>query len=164
MKIRYGRTIKSQNYKQAGFSLIELIIVVAIMAILMIVITPNMLKYIGKAKRTSDVHTANEISAAMERIAIIDAPGTSAGEMTYTLACMWNKDTPFPTSPSTMVDYMFFELGEVPVSSFNENYFWVIEYDGLNGVVSRIYLTESPSSSTTYELYPDGSNYISGSN
>ena len=125
-----------------------------------------MLKYIESAKRARDIQAAREISAAMERVAIIDNPGTSAASFAYTLACMWNKHTPFPDATDadlTIVDYMFLELGEVPVSAVDEDYFWIVEYDGETGVVSRIYLAESPSpSSPQYELYPDGSAYISG--
>ena len=37
-----------------GFSLIEIIIVIAIMAILIAIIAPNLTKYLGKSKTSTD--------------------------------------------------------------------------------------------------------------
>lgn len=47
--------------RQEGFSLIELIIVIAIMAVLVAVIAPVLSGYIGKSKKRSDEYNANEI-------------------------------------------------------------------------------------------------------
>ncbi len=58
--------------RNSGFSLVELIIVIAIMAILTSVIAPNLIKYIDKANKTSDVQTASVIGQAAERRMILD--------------------------------------------------------------------------------------------
>lgn len=42
-----------------GFSLIELIIVIAIMAVLVAVIAPNLTSYVGKSKKNTDVNNAD---------------------------------------------------------------------------------------------------------
>ena len=44
-----------------GFSLIELIIVIAIMAILVAVIAPNLTKYLGKSKAETDKKNIDEV-------------------------------------------------------------------------------------------------------
>jgi type IV pilus assembly protein PilA len=54
--------MKSRNY---GFSLIELIIVIAIMAILVAIIAPNLTKYLSKSKRETDEKNANEIASQL---------------------------------------------------------------------------------------------------
>jgi len=49
-----------------GFSLIELIIVIAIMAILVAIIAPNLTKYLAKSKRNTDKKNADEIAAQIQ--------------------------------------------------------------------------------------------------
>lgn len=54
-----------------GFSLIELIIVIAIMAILVAIIAPNLTKYLAKSKRAADKKNADEITTSLHS-AIMD--------------------------------------------------------------------------------------------
>ena len=49
-----------------GFSLIELIIVIAIMAVLVAIIAPNLTKYLGSSKKNTDVKNADEIAATLK--------------------------------------------------------------------------------------------------
>lgn len=51
--------MKKMNNK--GFSLIELIIVIAIMAVLVAIIAPNLTKYLGKSKQQTDKTNLGEI-------------------------------------------------------------------------------------------------------
>lgn len=51
--------------KDKGFSLVELIIVIAIMAILVAVMAPILIRYIEKAKISSDIQMLNSIYAAV---------------------------------------------------------------------------------------------------
>jgi len=55
--------MKKNNY---GFSLIELIIVIAIMAILVAVIAPNLTKYLSKSKIETDKKNADEIASQLQ--------------------------------------------------------------------------------------------------
>jgi prepilin-type N-terminal cleavage/methylation domain-containing protein len=54
-----------------GFSLVELIVVIAIMAVLMAVLAPALLRYVEKSRKQSDASAASEIVNAVE-IALSD--------------------------------------------------------------------------------------------
>lgn len=56
--------MKKTNNK--GFSLIELIIVIAIMAILVAIIAPNLTKYLGKSKKNTDTKNKDEIESTIK--------------------------------------------------------------------------------------------------
>ena len=49
-----------------GFTLIELIIVVAIMAVLVALLAPNVLKYLEKSKVAKDINTLDSVRLAIE--------------------------------------------------------------------------------------------------
>lgn len=49
-----------------GFSLVELIIVIAIMAILIVVLAPQYLKYVEKSRNSTDLQSATEFKSAIE--------------------------------------------------------------------------------------------------
>lgn len=54
------------NKDNKGFSLIELIIVIAIMAILIAVIAPNLTKYLSKSKTSTDTKNLDELEASIQ--------------------------------------------------------------------------------------------------
>ncbi len=56
--------MKKMNNK--GFSLVELIIVIAIMAILIVVLAPQYLKYVERSRNSTDLQTAREFMDACE--------------------------------------------------------------------------------------------------
>lgn len=56
--------MKKMNNK--GFSLVELIIVIAIMAILVGVLAPQFVKYVEQSRESSDLQTVTEIKTAVE--------------------------------------------------------------------------------------------------
>lgn len=61
--------MKKTNNK--GFSLVELIVVVAIMAVLMVVVAPQLLRYVERTRIQRDESAASEVAHAVE-IAIAD--------------------------------------------------------------------------------------------
>ncbi len=58
---------KEMNNK--GFSLVELIIVIAIMVVLVAVLAPQYLKYVEKSRVSADVQTADQFIGAMQVLA-----------------------------------------------------------------------------------------------
>lgn len=56
--------MKKMNNK--GFSMVELIIVIAIMAILAAALAPALIKYINKSRLSSDVSTGTSIASAIQ--------------------------------------------------------------------------------------------------
>ena len=55
-----------KKMNNTGFSLVELIIVIAIMAILIVVLAPQYLKYVEKSRNSTDLQNAVEIVTALQ--------------------------------------------------------------------------------------------------
>ena len=92
--------MKKMNNK--GFSLIELIIVIAIMAILVAIIAPNLTKYLGKSKKKTDAKNADEIAQQLQT-AITDYE-TDNGELCAdgsNVKLKWSGNTAADDSGST---------------------------------------------------------------
>lgn len=58
--------------KNKGFSMVELIIVITIMAILAGVLTPMLIKYINKSRLSADITTGREIASAIMAVVTED--------------------------------------------------------------------------------------------
>lgn len=58
--------MRKEKMNNKGFSLVELIIVIAIMAILIVVLAPQYLKYVEKSRNSTDVSNATEMVTAMQ--------------------------------------------------------------------------------------------------
>ena len=68
--------MKTENFtpvtpRNNGFSLVELIIVIAIMAILAAAIAPALIRYINKSRKASDVDTADIILDAVNAVILL---------------------------------------------------------------------------------------------
>ena len=66
--------------KNQGFSLVELIVVIAIMAVLVGVLAPAYLKYVEKSRKSSDVSSLSDIMGAAEKLAVDVQYGMAAGD------------------------------------------------------------------------------------
>ena len=58
--------MKKITKNNKGFSLIELIIVIAIMAVLVAIIAPNLTKYLGSSKEKTDTKNKDEIESTLK--------------------------------------------------------------------------------------------------
>ena len=84
-----------------GFSLVELIIVIAIMAILVAVLAPTYLKFVERSRKSNDCQTVAEVIRAVQVYAadpVIDhslqfETGTADTPMTYTFKIGCTKTT-----------------------------------------------------------------------
>lgn len=71
--------------RNKGFSLVELIIVIAIMAILAGALAPALIKYIAKSRRSTDVSNAQTIAAAVTNALSVEKAYDEATPGDYTV-------------------------------------------------------------------------------
>lgn len=133
---------KEMNNK--GFSLVELIIVIAIMAVLMGILAPQYLKYVAQSKVSTDITNAEEIATAIN-VTIADSANASHD----TLA--------FSNSPATLaagaviVNKSSGGTVTAPASKVDNTRSWSITWNNTDGCI-KIELGG-------VEIWPNSSNY-----
>jgi len=90
---------KEKNNK--GFSLVELIIVIAIMAILVGVLAPQFIKFVEKSRESTDLQNIEEVKTAVETY-VADTGDVSASTITINgnIACTLDKLSEYGVSAS----------------------------------------------------------------
>ena len=58
--------MKKEKMNNKGFSLVELIIVIAIMAVLVVVLAPQYLKYVERSRNSTDISNATALVTAIQ--------------------------------------------------------------------------------------------------
>jgi type IV pilus assembly protein PilA len=90
-----------------GFSLVELIIVIAIMAILAGALAPALIKYIAKSRRSTDVSNAQTIATAVTNaLSVEDAYDAAVGGTSYTVSNSGTGITPVSVFSDEVLDQL----------------------------------------------------------
>lgn len=149
------RETKRRNNK--GFSLVELIIVIAIMAILAGILAPQFIKYIKQSRISTDIQNAQQIATAISAefadTATTNPIGTADTPIkidSTTAEKGWTDGTTDVTSTST-TRAIKAVLGGMPTSKVNSNANFAYYVDKDGGVT--VYVVDSKNNKIT--LYPE---------
>lgn len=153
---------KKMNNK--GFSLVELIIVIAIMAVLMVVLAPQLLRYVEKTRlqkdnsAISEIANAIKIACADEKI-LADVPSTP---ITFTTDAKGNQTHTFTASSTdAFATELASTIGTVTTSS--KTYQKAAAAGGAGALVINITTTSDGSVTVTVDnFYTDTSTEVDG--
>lgn len=93
--------MKERKMNNKGFSLVELIIVIAIMAILIVVLAPQYLKYVEKSRNSTDVSNATEIVTALQVYAADPDATTAIPGTAFDIVIVGNGNATVPSGFAT---------------------------------------------------------------
>ena len=143
----------SQQHKRTnrGFSMVELIIVIAIMAVLAGALAPMLIRYIERSRRSTDLQTADTIQSTLQRVLAETKFQPEQGDNVIIAGA----DTSYNEDPTCIADELFTELGCVPSIKSFPDYYWYIVYNPSSGAVPEVHLTDSAGGEPIYELFPD---------
>lgn len=121
--------MKKMNNK--GFSLVELIIVIAIMAVLVGILAPQYLKYVNNSKVSTDISNAEQIATTIN-VAVSDSDTANLGmaapaagaSATWSLS---KGDTIYDDGSRVVL---------APDCSHNNGQAWTVTWDAVNGVTN----------------------------
>lgn len=174
--------MKIENHKQnnKGFSLVELIVVIAIMVVLVAVLGSVILGYVDKAKIAKDVQAADDLGREVRRCILLDDEDLRKKIVDETLPTNinWNSSNakiPDTVDSSNLLFYINKHLGgQLPVSSYNEDCQWALDVEFKNdntseeNLIVKIYLGPTDNVAdmkkdsgydSQYMLYPELGSY-----
>ena len=136
---------KQKSLTNKGFSLVELIIVIAIMAVLVGVLAPQYLKYVANSKISADISSADSVRTVVNTL-IADS------KLTGTTVTLTDGDvvTTLP-SPATDKDQVLYAIGTKVTTKYKAGSSFIVTYSTDKGVTKVEYQVKDGSK---YELYP----------
>ena len=134
--------MNQRKLNNKGFSLVELIIVIAIMAVLIGLLAPQFIKYVQRSKYSTDVKNGQEIATVIQTL-IADNKLTQDG----TNVAVSGSSIMTEAKKSNL-------LSEVPVSKVSDKNQFFATYDVKSGKVV-ITIGETAGANTNSELYPE---------
>ena len=96
--------LKDRKKDNKGFTLVELVIVIAILAILVGLLAPQYTKYVEKSRKSADVNNMDELIKAVEVYEIDNASKTAISEKEVTITMSKTAETTARTSGATAND------------------------------------------------------------
>ena len=148
---------KEMNNK--GFSLVELIIVIAIMVILIAVLAPQYLRYVEKSRVASDQNTIVEYINAMQTIASDPEISIPASSTTLTVTIQSDGKIAVGADLATLLT----DYGILDSNTLNNSKVQSTSYKGSGGVYTLVY--DTPSATATEKMWmvkPSGNVDLSG--
>lgn len=133
-----------------GFSLVELIIVIAIMAVLLSILTPFYMRYVRRAKISADVTNADEIATAVN-VAMVDSPDSIINGTFVAGVASYAADDAIISDAAGNV------LVAAPASEVQGSYRWYISLNAVGTGVAEIRLGAADDTAT--QIWPFSSAY-----
>ncbi len=136
-----------------GFSLVELIIVIAIMAVIVGIAAPQYLKYLNNSKISTDVSNAQEIATVVNTL-------VADSKLTGTTATITPSTTLPAGAPANDLENIMVNLGKPIIPKYEKTANYIVTYSLETGVSKIIYKVDT----TEYEVYPNPDNTTNGLN
>lgn len=133
--------IKQLNKKNKGFTLIEMVVVLAIIAILIAIAVPQVMKQINRTKIQADIQNARAIASALAQWQ------SEGGNLPSTTTLQ-------PVSGISGFDPSEYMNGPLPQPKLYPSGQFKYKYDSTAAYLA-IYAPDSSSSHTDRELYPN---------
>ena len=134
---------KQKSLTNKGFSLVELIIVIAIMAVLVGVLAPQFIKYVEQSRKSTDIQNAESIKTAV-LADIADGTITGSGDLIEFTGTLNLSATPKTLGASTIAAS---NVPKVQGNLVNHGNNFYVSFNATEGTC-KVY----PNNATTYDL------------